>query len=48
MSSDTSRDGVGRSRSSHFFDFDANMPENFLPITGARNGFTGSRQYVTY
>lgn len=48
MSRDTSTDGFGRSRSSHFFVFDASRPENFLPIPGARNGFTGSRQYVVY
>lgn len=45
MSSDTPRDVFGR-RNSHFFDFEANRPEDFLLITGARNGFIGSRQCV--
>lgn len=48
MSSGTSKDGFGRSRRSHLFVFDANKLENFLPVTGARNGFIGSRQYVVY
>lgn len=47
MSSDTPRVVFGR-RSSHFFDFEASRPEDFLPVTGARNGFIGSRQRVVY
>jgi len=45
---DTPRDVFGRRSCSHFFDLDVNRTEDFLPITAARNGFTGSRHYVVY